>query len=173
MAWQGQISTMVRHIINDVDPSNYKYSPRRLETTILVAAQLLSTEVDLQYDYDINVEQCLLTPDPTESPTKDSDFLSLVTLKTSCIVLGSEVKAESGNAISIKDGPSSIDLRGVSGTIIALYKDICEKYSQMLLDYQAGNSLAGHAILGPYSPGSDLITRNNSDHGHRGGYFRH
>ena len=142
MAWQGQISTMVRHIVNDVDPANYKYTPRRLETTILVAAQLLSTQVDLQNDYKINVEQCLLIPDPSEDATKDNNFLSLVTLKTACIILGSEVKAESGNAISIKDGPSSIDLRGVSGTLISLYKDICAKYDQMLLDYQAGNSLA-------------------------------
>ena len=53
MAWQGQISTMVRHIISDVDPTNYKYTPRRLETTILVAAHLLSTEVDLKNNYDI------------------------------------------------------------------------------------------------------------------------
>ena len=71
MAWQGQISTMVRHIINDVDPANYKYTPRRLETTILVAAQLLSTQVDLQNDYQINVEQCLLIPDPSEDATKE------------------------------------------------------------------------------------------------------
>ena len=58
MSWQGQISTMVRHLISDVDPSNYKYSARRLETTILVAAQLLTTETDLAHSYDINVEQC-------------------------------------------------------------------------------------------------------------------
>jgi hypothetical protein len=173
MAWQGQISTMVRHIINDVDPANYKYTPRRLETTILVAAHLLTTEVDLKNDYQINVEQCHLDPDPTESDTRDNDFLSLVAIKASCIILGSEVKAESGNAISIKDGPSSIDLRGVSGTLVALYKDICQKYEQMLLDYQAGNSIAGHAVLGPYSPGSDFVIRSYSDTDLRGGYFRY
>ena len=173
MAWQGENSTMVRHIISDVDPTNYKYTPRRLETTILVAAHLLSTEVDLKNNYDINVEQCLLDPDPTEQSTKDNDFLSLVTLKAACIILGSEVKAESGNAISIKDGPSQIDLRGVSGTLTSLYKDICGKYEKMLLDYQAGNSLAGHAVLGPYAPGSDFVRRNYSDTDFRGGYFKY
>ena len=45
MSWQGQISTMVRHIVNDVDPSNYKYSVKRLETTILVAAQLVTEDL--------------------------------------------------------------------------------------------------------------------------------
>ena len=173
MSWQGQISTMVRHLISDVDPSNYKYSSRRLETTILVASHILSTETDLNQTYDINVETCTLNPDPTEKATKDNDFIALVSFKTACIILGGEVKAESGNAIAIKDGPSSIDLRNVTGTLMGLYKDICAKYDQLLLDYKAGNSIAGKAILGPYSPGSDFVQRSNSDLDLRGGYFRY
>lgn len=173
MSWQGQISTMVRHLISDVDPTNYKYSAKRLETTILVAAQLLTTETDLRQPYSINVERCELSPDPTDAETKDNDFVALVSLKCACIILGGEVRAESGNAISIKDGPSAIDLRGVSGTLNLLYKDLCLKYDQMLLDYRAGNSLAGHAILGPYSPGSDFVKRAYSDNDLRGGYFRY
>lgn len=173
MSWQGQISTMVRHLISDVDSSNYKYTTKRLETSILVAAQLLTTETDLKNNYTINVEQCELSPDPTDSGTEDDDFIALVSLKCACIILGGEVRAESGNAISIKDGPSAIDLRGVSGTLTVLYKDLCSKYEQMLLDYRAGNSLAGHAILGPYSPGSDFVARTHSDYDHRGNYFRY
>jgi hypothetical protein len=173
MSWQGQISTIVRHLINDVESSNYKYSPHRLESAILVAAHLLTTETDLKQQYSINVEQCHLSPDPTESGTKDDDFITLVSFKCACIILGGEVRSESGNAISIKDGPSAIDLRGVSGTLMSLYKDLCEKYDQMLLDYRAGNSIGGHAILGPYSPGSDYITRNYSAFDQRGGYFNY
>jgi hypothetical protein len=173
MSWQGQISTMVRHLISDVDSSNYKYSPRRLETTILVASQLLTTETDLNQTYSINVETCTLDPDPTETETKDEDFIALVSLKTACIILGGEVKAESGNAISIKDGPSAVDLRGVTSSLMALYKDICAKYDQLLIDYKAGNSIAGKAILGPYSPGSDFVQRSYSDLDLRGGYFRY
>ena len=40
MSWQGQMSTIVRHLVNDVDSSNYKFTADRIETTILVAAQL-------------------------------------------------------------------------------------------------------------------------------------
>ena len=173
MSWQGQISTMVRHLINDVDATNYKYSAKRLETSILVAAQLLTTETDLAQSYSINVEQCELFPDPTDAETSDKDFIALTSLKCACLILGGEVRLEAGNAISIKDGPSAIDLRGVSGTLSVLYKDLCEKYEQMLLDYRAGNSLAGHAILGPYSPGSDFVKRTYSDYDHRGGYFNY
>ena len=123
MSWQGQISTMVRYLISDVDPSNYKYSPRRMETTILVAAQMLTTETDLNEEYTINVETCTLDPDPTDALTKDDDFISLVSLKAACVMLGGEIRAEAGNAIAVKDGPSSIDLRGVTGTLNILYKD--------------------------------------------------
>lgn len=173
MSWQGQISTMVRHIISDMDPNNYKYSAHRLETTILVAAQLLATETDLSQSYSINVENCTLTPDPTDEDTKDDAFIALVALKCSCIILGGEVKLEAGNSISIKDGPSAIDLRGVTNTLSILYKDLCSKYDQLLLDYKAGNSIAGKAILGPYSPGSESIQRSYSDFDLRGGYFRY
>jgi len=173
MSWQGQISTMVRYLISDVDPSNYKYTAKRLETTILVASHLLTTQTDLRQEYSINLESCTLSPDPTDQETKDNDFIALVSLKSACIIIGGEIKSESGNAISVKDGPSSIDLRGVTGTLTILYKDLCSKYDQLLLDYKAGNSLAGHAVLGPYSPGSDFVRRSYSDVDHRGGYFKY
>jgi len=173
MSWQGQISTIVRHIINDLDPTNYKYSDRRIESSILVSSFLVQIDADFKNSYDVNVEQCFLTPDPTDVETKDNDFIALVSMKTACMIIGSEAKTESANAISIKDGPSAIDLRGVSNTLVVLYKDLCDKYDAMLIDYRAGNSIAGQAILGPYSPGSDFISRTHSDYDHRGGYFRY
>ena len=110
--------------------------------------------------------------DPTDDP-KDNVFINLTTLKTACVIIGSEVRTEASNAISIKDGPSAIDLRGVATTLTMLYKDLCEKYDQLVYDYVAGGSLAGQAILGPYSPGSDFVSRTHSDYDHRGGYFRY
>ena len=41
---------------------------------------------------------------------------------------------------------------------------MCEKYEHNLLEYRAGNAVAGHAILGPYSPGSDFVRHNSPDH---------
>lgn len=173
MSWQGQMSTIVRHLINDLDPSNYKYSDKRIETSILVSAYLVANEADFPYDYEINVEKCNIDPDPTEDNTSDKDFVVLTCLKTACIILGSEVKSEASNAISIKDGPSAIDLRGVASTLSVLYKDLCDKFESAMIDFRAGSSIAGHAVLGPYSPGSDFVTRNYDDHGHRGGYFNY
>ena len=157
MSWQGQMSTVVRHLVNDVDSTAYTFSDNRVETSILVAAQLSLMNVDYTNEYTINVEACTLSPDPT-------------CLRAACIILGAEIRKESGNAISIKDGPSAIDLRGVTSTLAVLYKDLCAKYEHALLEYRAGNSINGQSILGPYSPGSDLINRNYSDH-RSGGYF--
>ena len=172
MSWQGQMSTIVRHLVNDLDSSSYKYSDHRIETSILVASQLMIMNVDFNNTYDINVESCLLSPDPTDAATKDNPFVTLSCLRAACIIIGSEIRSESGNAISIKDGPSAIDLRGVTQTLTILYKDLCEKYEHLLLEYRAGSSVAGHAILGPYAPGADGITRNNTDH-RSGGYFNY
>lgn len=173
MSWQGQMSTIVRHLVNDTDPSSYKFTDNRIETSILVASQLVISETDFVNTYDINVESCRLLPDPTGSATKDNDFITLVCLKTACIILGGDIRSESGNAISIKDGPSAIDLRGVTQTLTILYKDMCEKYQTALFSYESGESSTnGQAILGPYSPGSDLISRNNQDH-RSGGYLNY
>jgi hypothetical protein len=173
MSWQGQMTTVVRHLINDTDSTNYKFTDNRLETSILVAAQLVISETVFTNSYELNVEGCGLSPDPTDSATKDNNFIALVCLKTACIILGGDIRSESGNAISIKDGPSAIDLRGVTQTLALLYKDICEKYNNLLFAYESGESSeAGQAILGPYSPGSDLITRNGVDH-RSGGYFNY
>lgn len=173
MSWQGQMSAIVRHLINDLNPSNYKYSEKRIETSILVAGYLVLKDADFDNAYNINVESCELNPDPTEQSTKDSDFVILTCLKTACIIIGSEVKAEASNAISIKDGPSAIDLRGVANTLTILYNDLCAKYEQSLYDYERdGIITAGQAILGPYSPGSDSVARNYPTYDHRGGgYF--
>ena len=127
--------------------------------------------VDFTNEYTINVESSVLSPDPTDSDTKDDPFVALACLRAACIILGSEIRKESGNAISIKDGPSAIDLRGVTNTLTVLYKDLCEKYDHALLEYRAGNSVNGQSILGPYSPGSDMVNRGTANDHRSGGYF--
>jgi hypothetical protein len=172
MSWRSQIPLIVRHLINDLDQEKYKYSDERIETSILVSAQLLSIETDFTNSYIIDIANGGLSPDPTEGMI-DNAFINLTALKSACIIIGSELKTEASNAISIKDGPSAIDLRGVASTLSILYKDLSDKYSKLLLDYRAGNSIAGHAILGPYSPASDYVVRTHGDYDSRGGYFRY
>lgn len=174
MSWQNTIPVMVRYLIDDIDSTNYRYTDSRIETTIAVAAQMVILDISLPTEYTIDIENSSISPDPTATTPKDNAFINLLALKASCIILGGEVKTEGANAISIKDGPSSIDLRGVASTISFLYEDICGKYQNLLKDYKEDLvSAAGQAILGPYSPGADFIARTHNDNDFRGNYFRY
>lgn len=175
MSWQGEITTIVRTLINDVDPENYSYSNSRLETSILVAAQIVRTEMDFENTYTIDVEQCYLSPDPTDPTTglvtanKDDAFINLVSLKTACIIMGSEMKTQSLNAVRVSDGPSSIDYTAVAANIRYLYEFSCNAYEEYKFNYAAGNNAVGKAILSPYSPGSQIAYRYDSTYRQ---YFR-
>lgn len=155
MAWQEHTNLMVRHIINDVDVNNYKYSDDRINSTIAVAAQLVVLELDFNEKYVVNVATQTISPDPSS----DDAFINLIVLKAAVVIIGGEVKTESSNAISIKDGPSAIDLRGVSSTLLALYEDLSRKYDALAQSYGFTGGM-GKAILGPYSPGSEYASRS-------------
>lgn len=172
MSWQTTIPVMVRYIISDIDSTNYKYSDSRIEKTIVVGAQFVSLDLDFPNVYSIDIANDIISPDPTDAGTKDNSFINLVAMKAACIIVGSEMKTEAANAISIKDGPSAIDLRGVSSTLSVLYKDLCDKYMAMADDYKFTGE-TGQAILGPYSPGADFISRTHNDYDFRGNYFRY
>ena len=169
MAWQGEMVRILRHIINDLDSSNYSFTHDRLEESILVAAQLVSTEIDFDNTYTIDVDGLVLSPDPTTLATKDNAFINLTILKAACVILGSEVRSNALNSISLKDGPSSIDLRGITTGLTTLYQDHCSKYETSVMQYKAGSSVAGQAILSPYSPGSDAVGGSYRDN--RGDWF--
>ena len=76
MAWQSEMTTIVRHLINDTDISDPTFTNSRLETSILVAAQLMNNEINFGKVYTIDVDGCSLSPDPTVE-TKDNAFINL------------------------------------------------------------------------------------------------
>lgn len=162
MTWQTEIGTIVRHLIDDVDAATY--SDNRIETAILVSAQIMFVEVDFEQTYTINVDQGSLTPDPTDTSAKDDGFINLTALKTACIILGSELKSQSLSAIRVSDGPSSIDTTAISANIKFLYENACKKYEEYKFNFQAGNNNVGKAILTPYSPGAGSVQRYNRNY---------
>jgi|TARA_B100000676_G_C18073403_1_gene845955 hypothetical protein len=168
MAWQNEMSIIVRHLINDLDSSNYTFTDSRIEESILVSAQLVLHEINFDKTYTIDVDGSSLSPDPTTSGSKDNSFINLVSLKSATVLLGSELKTHSLNAIALKDGPSSLDLRGIVSSLKILFDDINKKYDDAKLEYKM-NGIVGQAILGPYSPGSDAVARTHL--GQRSGYF--
>ena len=168
MAWQNEMTLIVRHLVNDLNSSDYTFTDSRIEESVLVSAQLAALEVDFENTYAIEVDSLSLSPDPTDSSNKDDSFINIVCLKTAQMLLGSELKTHSLNAISLRDGPSALDLRGIVSGLKILFDDINKKYDEAKTQYKL-NGVVGQAILGPYSPGSDAVARTHLSQ--RSGWF--
>mgnify|MGYP001171792944 FL=1 len=168
MAWQNEMALIVRHLVNDLDSSSYTFTDSRIEESVLVSAQLAALEVDFENTYAIEVDSLSLSPDPTDSGNKDDSFINIVCLKTAQMLLGSELKTHSLNAISLRDGPSALDLRGIVTGLKILFDDTNKKYDEAKMQYKL-NGVVGQAILGPYSPGSDAVARTHLSQ--RSGWF--
>ena len=151
------MTLIVRHLINDLDSSDYTFVDSRLEEAVLVSAQL-----------SIDVDSVSLSPDPTNASDKDDSFINIVCLRTARMLIGSELKTNSLNAISLRDGPSALDLRGIVSGLKILFDDINKRYEEAVTQYKL-NGVVGQAILGPYSPGSDAVARTHLSQ--RSGWF--
>ena len=158
MTWQNEMTLIVRHLINDLDSSNYTFIDDRVEESILVSAQLVLHQIDFEKTYTVDVDSSTLSPDPTIASDKDDPFITLVSLKTANLLIGSELKTNSLNAISLRDGASAIDLRGIVQGLKLLFEDTYKKYEDAKMQYKAGGNVIGQAILSPYSPGSDSVS---------------
>ena len=168
MPWNIDLVLMLRSIIGDLDSTSF--TDERLKQILVVGAYNVLNDAIFSTEYTVNVAAISISPDPISE--NDVDFTTLTVYKSACILLGSEVKTNAGNAVAIKDGPSSIDLRGVAGSLTTLYNDICSKYDTLLKEYQYNrnnDTPIGQAILGPYSPGSMILNANQFDY--RGNIF--
>jgi len=165
MAWTDEMTTIVRYLVDDIDGGSPTYSDARIQTTVLVSAQLVSNDVDFDLIYTINVDAGTLSPDPT-TPNRDDPFINLVSLRTAVIILSSELKTQGLSAVKVSDGPSNIDMSKTPDGIKAVYNEMLEKYEDAKLQYKTGG-VVGEAILSPYSPGANVV---NGNYGRRGYY---
>lgn len=149
MAWQDEMIPIVRALIGDSD-SPTTYSDTRIEETLVVAAQLIYATIDFDNDYTITISTTTISPDPTTSP-KDDGFINLTCLRAACFILDSEARSASRYGIRVHDGPSIIDTNGRLSSSILLSKQMKANFDFAKVEYQAGNSRAGEAILSPYT----------------------
>lgn len=157
MSWQDEMVPIVRALINDMD-SPTTYSDTRLEETIVIAAQMTNLFITFGNTYTISVSSTSISPDPTES--RDDAFINLVSLRAACFIYDSEAKQASRLGIRVNDGPSSIDVSGRLSSALALAKKFQDMYDFARVQYLAGNSIAGQAVLTPYT--NQNVTANDN-----------
>jgi|TARA_Y100001937_G_scaffold100920_1_gene138323 hypothetical protein len=148
MAWQTEMTTLLRYVINDTDATSYEFTDSRLQTLIVSSAQMTLGVVDFPRDYNIDIPSTGIAPDPTS--TQDNGFINLVVLKAACMLADGEYRTASNKGIVIKDGPSAVDARALIASKQQIAKDACAKYEKAELEFRLGNSKAGEAIIGPH-----------------------
>ena len=150
MSWQTEISTITRVWINDTADTP-AYSNSRLLQLILVAAKYVKLEVNLKYDYNIDLGSSTITPDPTS--IKDEDFVAFVSLKSACLLDHSTFRTKAVNeGVRAALGSASLSVAGnLSGYETILKQGPCFLYEQLKMDYETGNTDLFKAILGPFS----------------------
>ena len=108
MSWKVDLVVMLRSLVGDLDQA--KFTDERLRQVIAVGAYNVLNDADFSNDYVVSISSLSISPDPISE--KDTGFFCAFSLQSCLHSLGSEVKTEAANSIAIKDGPSSIDLRG-------------------------------------------------------------
>jgi len=132
MAWQNEMTLIVRHLVNDLDSSEYTFIDSRLEEAVLVSAQLASVEIDFENTYTIDADSLTLSPDPTDSSNKDDSFINLVCLRTARMLIGSELKR-------YDEAVTQYKLNGVVGqAILGPYSPGSDSVARTHLSHRSG-----------------------------------
>jgi len=151
MPWTTDMIKIVRGLVNDMT-APYTYDDWRLQELIVVGAVLTIQEVDFSTSYTVNLCTNTITPDPSDAG--DYDFMSLVSLKTACMISSGEHREAAKTALSVKDGPSFVDTKDKAKHLGGLAENVCEAYEKAKQNYQMGDGSLGRAIVGPYGMGT-------------------
>lgn len=149
MSWQTEIPIIVRTLINDwSDPP--QYSEDRLLQVITVAAKYVQFDVVLEHQYAIDVVSPAITPDPTSD--RDEIFISLVSLKTACIIDQSTLRTKAATeGIRTALGPASLSIVGnLAGWKMILEEGPCATYEELTSHWDVKDAASVRAILSPF-----------------------
>jgi hypothetical protein len=140
-------------LIDDLS-SPQTYNDKRLTQVLAVAAQLVTNELNFPSKFRVDIQALTIEPSPVDrESTRDENFINLVCIKAACLIDRGETRKSVGQGIAIRDGSSSIDLRGsMDGRLRLLEKGWCSVYDDTKLEYQANRNgtIAGAAIMTPF-----------------------
>lgn len=145
MSWQDDSRNLLRTVCGDVGPT-YEYDDSRMDELILHSAKFVLTETFLTETYTLSLTTGEITPDPVG----DNWFISLLVLKAWEILAKNEYRVASNKALSIRDGPSSVDGKGVAEHKKQIAEKASVDYENAILSYNAGQYDVGRAVLSPF-----------------------
>lgn len=126
------------------------YSDESLNKLIIVAAMIVQNEMVFETTYTVDIVNTTITPDP-----EDNTFILFTAYKAAILLLQAETRTYSSQSVKILDGPSSIDLSGMSKDMKSVLDSIIAQYDKMRRDFTIGKF--GYSVTTPtttcyYSP---------------------
>jgi len=149
MSWKKEIPIIVRTLINDLSETP-TYSDERLLQIISVAAKYVQFDIVLDNAYTIDVVRPNISPDPTVND--DSIFISLVSLKSACIVDQSVLRTKAAlEGIRAALGPAQLSVGGsLAGLKMIIEEGPCAAYEELTSHWDVREATAIRAILSPF-----------------------
>ena len=149
MSWKKEIPIIVRTLINDLSDTP-TYSDERILQVISVAAKYVQFDVVLDHQYTINVVNPTITPDPTVD--NDSIFISLVSLKTACLIDQSVLRTKAATeGIRASLGPAQLSVAGsLAGIKLIIDAGPCAAYDELTSHWDVREASAIRAVLSPF-----------------------
>lgn len=153
MYWEIEIPIIVRTLINDLE-SPPLYSDERIQQLIVVAAQYVLGNVNLSQEYNIDIVNMTISPDPSDPNSRDVDYVGFIALKSACMLDQSTFRTKMAlEGIKAALGSANLSVSGNLAGYQALLEQEqapCKLYDQLTLDHNIGNATAVRAILGPF-----------------------
>lgn len=146
--WEVPARRLLREKIGDTT-TPYAYENCRLDEINLVAAAEVANTISFDRTYVVNLTTSTISPDPATHG--DYDFLNLIVLRATSMILFSEFRTASAQGFMFKDASSSLDTRASLDAKKALWQDADKNFAKAKMSYQAGDRTSGHGIVGPYS----------------------
>jgi hypothetical protein len=149
MSWEQEIPIIVRTLINDLSETP-TYSDERILQVVTVAAKYVQFDVVLDNKYIINVANPSISPDPTIND--DSIFISLISLKTACIIDQSVLRTKAAmEGIRAALGPAQLSVAGsLAGIKMIIEQGPCAAYEELVSHWDIKEATAIRAVLSPF-----------------------
>lgn len=149
--WEVEIPLIVRTLINDLGDTP-TYSDDRIKQLVVVAARYVLNEIPFSTQYNLDIINNSISPDPSADTSRDVYFVSFVALKSACLLDQSTFRTKAvSEGICTALGPANLSVAGnLSGYKTLLEVGPCKTYEQTRLEYVAGNTQIIRAVLSPF-----------------------
>ena len=149
MYWRTELPIIVRSLINDFEET---YSNQRIIQLITVSAKYIQLDLNMDREYQVDVVNNMIEPDPCDLGNKDEQFISFVCLKAACFLDQSTFRTKAvSEGISTALGPAKLSVGGnLSGYKTILEVGPCAIYEHLVQQNNIGNASVVSAILSPF-----------------------